>query len=90
MYPQRAIVVDALAVLRTCGLADGHAGPPRGIEARDEGALIEAVGHAIAAMDTEQWERLNHQQRQVLLVAQATIRHYPLTTDGSARAAGWL
>jgi hypothetical protein len=76
VYAQRAIVIDALAVLRECGLAEGTSGPPNGVEARDEQAQAEAVGQAIAAMNQDMWEGLSHQQRQVLLVAQATVRHY--------------
>lgn len=76
MYAQRAIVIDALAVLRQCGLADGTAGPPHGIEAKDEQAQAEAVGQAIGAMNEDMWGGLSYQQRQVLLVAQATVRHY--------------
>jgi hypothetical protein len=77
MYAHRAIVIDALAVLRTCGLAEGHAGPPKGVESRDEQAQAAAVGQAIEAIGPRKWEELTHAQRQILLVAQATIRHYP-------------
>lgn len=77
MYAHRAIVVDALTVLRRCGLAEGHAGPPRGVESRDEQAQAEAVGHAIEAIGPRTWDELTYPQRQILLVAQATIRHYP-------------
>ncbi|KHL00345.1 hypothetical protein [Sinomonas humi] len=77
MYAHRAIVIDALAVLRNCGLAEGHAGPPRGVESRDEQAQAEAVGQAIDAIERQRWDEFTHAQRQILLVAQATIRHYP-------------
>jgi hypothetical protein len=76
VYAERAIVIDALRVLRACGLTDGSGGPPTGIEARDEEAQAEVVGQAIAAMSPAAWDELSHQQRQVLLIAQATVRHY--------------
>lgn len=42
-----------------------------------EEAQAEAVGQAIAGLSSEAWDGLTHQQRQILLVAQATVRHYP-------------
>ncbi|WP_138442754.1 hypothetical protein [Sinomonas susongensis] len=90
MYAHRAIVVDALTVLRKCGLAEGQAGPPRGVESRDEQAQAEAVGQAIEAIGPQKWNELSHPERQILLVAQTTIRHYPqqgatITRPQSAR-----
>jgi hypothetical protein len=95
VYAQRAIVVDALAVLRDCGLAEGTIGSPGSVEAKDEEAQVEAVGKAIAAIGPDKWEQLSHQQRQILLVAQATVKHYPgpggfdVSWQGASRSSGF-
>lgn len=77
MYAHRAIVVDAIRVLRARGLLTGHPGVQNGFASTTEQAQADAVGEAIAALSAQAWDELSHQQRQILLIAQATVRHYP-------------
>ncbi|WP_138443603.1 hypothetical protein [Sinomonas susongensis] len=77
MYAHRAIVLDAINVLKAQGFLAGHSHMHNGFASTSEHAQADAVGEAISALSGQTWNELSYQQRQILLVAQATVRHYP-------------
>ncbi|MDQ4504547.1 hypothetical protein [Sinomonas sp. ASV322] len=85
MNSQAAILADAIKVLRDRGLIADSDPQSKRDEARRESQLVQAVGDAIESLAPETWGALTHQQRQILLIAQATVRHHPSAPE-SARA----
>ncbi|MEA5455671.1 hypothetical protein SPF06_13135 [Sinomonas sp. JGH33] len=85
MNAQAEILADAMRVLRDRGLiADGDPLSKRDQPQR-EWQIVQEVSDVIESLPPEAWDALTHQQRQILLIARATVRHHP-GAPGLARA----